>query len=237
MTRSNLKTLVSACETVLSLNEFWILAELTDNSYEVGNCSHFRDSIEPYRRFGLPANLMKQLDEGINGNLANALGCKQNKRGQDVEFRGPDSRHARAEVKLVHTVTYAKYYPCVAADITKLAGTRTSFDGDLFLAVFFAHFPCYKYPAGSLRNAPFPGRKFRTQSIQDQFGRVHNLIGRKADWPIDAPRVHRLHEPSEDVLRMIGRWCDEFSMKKAWKFNSQAHLSGATVGCAIWQIT
>jgi hypothetical protein len=238
MAPSNLLTLADACDAVLSLDDFWLIAELTDWSYEVGaKNAHFARSIAQYRELGLSVQLIQQLENGINGNLADLLGCEQNKgAGQDVELGGIESSRALAEIKMVHTVTMPKYYPCIAADCVKLAMRRRDFDGDLFLVVFFIHLPNYRYPKGVFNGAGFPSRTFRNRGIQDQFERTRNQIGQEPAWPAKAPRIRSLTEPSSEVLAIVERWCALFECSPPWTFDSKEHLSDAAAGYAIWQI-
>jgi hypothetical protein len=237
---SNLLALANACEAVLALNEFWVLAELTDCSYEVGTKTPLLKQIVQLWReeCGLSKRLEAQLHNGINGNLATALGCRQNKgAGQDFSFGGNGTALALAEVKLAHTVTMPKWYPCIAGDCAKLSLLRPGFDGDLFLAVFFAHLPNYWYPASSFKGEPVVGRVFRNEGIRDQFDRTRHQIGAEPAWPKKHPPRRRvLTQPPPGVLRVARLWCKQFLYAEPWQFDPAKHLKDGQVAFAIWQI-
>ena len=99
-TTPNLSLLRNACSALLddaSYNDFWVLAGLTDRSYEEGDRnSAFRVEIEHYESVGLPMANCAELRRGINGNLADLLSrrnsgkkVKRNKwAGQDLSITG-----------------------------------------------------------------------------------------------------------------------------------------------------
>jgi len=238
MAQSNLITLAEACKAVVALNDFWVVSELTDNSYEVGTKNvDFRKSINPYIHLGLPTGLWTQLNNGINGNLADALGCAQNKgAGQDWAFGGIETPKALVEVKMVHSVTLSKYYGTIAADYGKLESLREAFTGDLFLVVFFVHFPHYVYPAGNLNGESFPARTFRNDGIRQQFRVAKDRIECAPAWPErGGVYAQGIAEPSLEILNCIQNWCDQFDTTSDWRFD-RTHLKNAVVGFAIWQL-
>jgi hypothetical protein len=236
---ANRDRFAAACDAVLGMNDFWVLSELTDYSYEVGTKAHdFKQVVRLWKAHcGLPAELEAQLQEGINGNVARVLGCCQNKgAGQDLCFGEPPNS-ALAEIKLVHTATLSKYYRSIAADWAKLAALRPAFNGDLFLAVFFAHLPNYDYPACNLGGQLVSKRVFQNSGIMDQFERARREIGRPPAWPVDsAPLMRLLNIPAAPILEVIELWCERFSYVTPWRFDAARHLQGASVACAIWEI-
>jgi hypothetical protein len=253
-TPTNLTVLRETCiELMSSFDEFWILAALTDASYEEGErSSDFKRSIDRYAQAGAPEWLLKQLRNGINGNLRAVLEranptlgrvIRNVGKGQDLSYDAwKYAPAASIEVKLVYDCTLPKYYPSVAADWDKLASLRSKgFSGDLFLTVFFVQMPRYEYPAGR-----WAGRSRDSLSRQKylchcgiaaQFSTLTRALPHSASWPLQgSPYVRKLTALIGEPLEVGRRRFEDFQPTVSWQFNAAQHLEDASVGAAIWQI-
>src|SRR5436190_7591038 len=119
-----------SCESLVTqFDDFWLIAAITDSSYEEGTRnSDYARAIYSFERAGVLPTALRQLRAGINGNLATVLesksiGATRNVEcGPDLELRRKSSSGeiALLEVKLIFDCTALKYYPAVAQDRVKL---------------------------------------------------------------------------------------------------------------------
>jgi hypothetical protein len=249
----NLDTLTAACSKLLvDYNDFWVLAGVTDCSFEEGTRSHdFRAPCESYRNAGVSGALLDQLIAGVNGNLAailaNTCVCgsvRRNKwKGQDLGFQASkEAPEALAEVKLVFDCTLPRFYELVAADWHKLVAVRQSgYSGDLFLAVFFLQMPRHDYPAGrwyGKTELPRRARFVKFSGIDAQFAQVRKSLHVAPVWPDEPPFVQSLSPTltmaSADVFDR--RYSHVLSTAERWQFDPAVHLQEAAVGVAVWQL-
>jgi hypothetical protein len=233
----NLRALRDACLTVASeFNEFWILAGLTDRSYEDGIKKRgFPNAVKRYTEAGVAGDLLLQLQNGVNGNLFDALQSeplnksvvRRTGRGQDLTFTHASSDHtAKIEVKLLFDCSYSKHYQSTADDWDKLAKVRTSpSNDDLFLVVFFQQMPQYDYP----------GRKgyLNQCGIHAQFQKLRMHMAGKPAGPQNGLCVHQLAALTSQTHELASKGRP---VRPNWKLNPEIHLQDASVGFAIWQI-
>jgi hypothetical protein len=252
-TTPNLSLLRNACSALLddaSYNDFWVLAGLTDRSYEEGDRNGaFSVEIEHHESAGLPMANCAELRRGINGNLADLLSrqnsgkkVKRNKwAGQDLSITGSGAPEATAEVKLIYDCTMSKYYQNVVNDVNKLERLRADdFDGDLFCVIFFVSLPNYVYPRGEWFGQQWSSRSeyMRNCGISNQFGKATSYLGKNPDWPSNGrPYVRRLNPPGADVCAVVTKlFTENFSTSESWHFDPLAHIHNGEVGVAVWQI-
>lgn len=256
-TTRNPVVLQEACRALVdakSYNDSWVLAGLTDRSFEVGNATEFTAEVEHYRSARVSPSCVAKLRKGINGNLADILNhqnpdlkVQPNYRGPDLNFLGPDGRNIKAEIKLIHDCTEHKYFQNnVAGDLIKLSNAR-SVDDVLFLVVFFITLPNYWYPSGEWFGKPWESRckYMKTCGIVDQFDKVkmclrktslrHDLV-----WPdTGCPHVGGLKALSRRIVTALnGLYAENFHAYalEPWRFRPSTHLVGAQVGVAVWRI-
>jgi hypothetical protein len=254
ITPSNLALLRDACCNLLDnpeFNDFWVLAGLTERSFEDGDRilrSKFINEVKFYESIGLPQPMSAKLRRGINGNLHDILAnrspwirpIRNMWTGQDLTFMCPGNLEATVEVKLVFDQTLPRFFANVAHDREKLSKLREQgFRGDLFAIVFFITFPNYLPPSGEWSGVFWKGRAFRMRNsdIADQFGKAAACFAGPPAWPPqDAPYKHKLHIPAPENLSVIKRSFDTSSCPSlGWHFDPEVDLRGAEVGMAIWQ--
>src|SRR5947209_2828816 len=107
--------------SVRQRQRFWVLAALTDRSYEEGDRNHeFSEAVSFYERAGVASEVLSEMRLGINGNLRDLCAeglpsghlVQRNKwRGQDLRFFDPTGiEQARAEIKPLYDLTLDKHY-------------------------------------------------------------------------------------------------------------------------------
>ena len=250
----NLSTFASACKKLLDdYNDFWVLAGVTDCSFEEGTRSDdFVKPCDSYADAGVTSPLLDQLRAGVNGNLATILSehcvagsVVRNKwRGQDLHFQSsPEAAVAFAEVKLVFDCTLPKFYDLVAHDWDKLRAVQAGgFQGDLFLAVFFLQLPRHEYPGGrwygSAKESPRRSRYLMFPGIATQYAEVRRRLPDAPAWPGEPPYVR----PLSSALTMVDagvfnrRYASILEPDAPWQFDPAEHLIEAAAGVAVWQI-
>lgn len=234
---SAFSSLCKCCQALCTgFDDFWLLAGLTDRSYEDGvKKGGFPKAVDAYVAAGLTGKMLKQVCNGVNGNLLALLKddpdvCDPVRRtgeGQDLTFSNRQTgRPASVEVKLLFDCSQSKHYATTARDWDKLEKVRASgTSGDLFLVVFFHQMPNYDYPkrSGYLHH----------QGIGAQFAELRRYIDRPPLWPVPAPYTHLIGPPSAEVKDLLlKRWPPRID----WKLDLSAHLREAGVGVAIWQV-
>lgn len=243
--------LVDACQSLLKTqNDFWLLAAITDRSYEEGTRNRgFRESVDSFQAVGVSAMLVQQLKKGINGCLADMIQFSpeilgqvtQNKsRVPDLMFR-TKSAEVYVEIKLVYDCTFLKYYPSVAEDALKLKMCAVP-NRELIQIVFFTELPNYYYPSGT-----WYGKKWAKdrrgwlvkRGIDDQFATLQRHLTSSPTWPAAAPYRQELQFPCEAIDEArLGRWFQSvFQPDNRWEFRAPEQLHGAAVGVAIWDWT
>jgi hypothetical protein len=258
MKRSNL--LQNACEYLLKNDlDFWLLAGLTDCSFETGGSWKFRRAIDSMRDAGFGTERIDCLRRGINGNLEAVLErehslCVRANRGRggtrpDICFERPtDGVETVAEVKVVLDVTIPQYYGHkdrhgIADDRDKLLKLRRAgFDGRLLQVVFFLEMPNYYYPAGR-SFAPdwkphgsrdsYPGHR----GINTQYRELQKHLRDAPAWPTSGPYLHALAPSAKKTIALVDKWYSMVFRPKdaSWKFRASDQLAEATVGCVIWE--
>lgn len=236
--------LTEACvATVFEHNEFWVLASLTDWSYEEGTRNkNFRYCVDIYKDAGVPEGYINQLHMGINGNLCNAYQQRlpaeytviRNKgKGQDLTVYYKDMAQAKIESKLIYDLTNTKYYTSTANDFQKLQSVRSvGFPGSLFLVVYFVQMPNHDYRACL---APEKDRRLcpGTRGIRNQYQLLKSKLTVQPVWPLDPPHIEDLawsHNFEE-----LKKWHTViFEPTSVWSFETGC-LTDAKVGIAIWQ--
>lgn len=243
----------SACVSLVEQHDdFWLLAALTDWSYEEGirggRNKGFARAVDSYQRAGVPAHVIQSLRAGINGNLAEVL------RSQHLEVQcnpdcGPDlgivspeltPNRALVEVKLLFDGTLHKYYANVADDRRRLSNWKSP-QIECVQAVFFTQLPCFRYPAGRWYGASKadPARQTRCMGIPSQFRRLMDVMPFKPTWPESGVYVHNLKFPTSVVTEdlLLRRYEQIFESTYHWNFNASEQLRNAQVGVAIWRIS
>jgi hypothetical protein len=253
-----LSVLIGACAELLrSRQDFWILAGLTERSFEEGerNAS-FREAVDWYEKAQVASKLLAQLRWGVNRNLVDLIescpapppGIEWNptrdRERPDICYgSSADGTSARVEVKAIFDCTGGKWYPITAADGDKLrAHRKPNVPGHLFQAVFFLQLPGYDYPQG--RWFP-PNRKLcgpRSDyvcyaGIEKQYKALRKRMATAPAWPTnDRPFVVPLALSNEALVPAIRRWFDlVFDRSTPWDFDEKMHLADAAAGCAVWE--
>lgn len=207
-----INVLQQACDRLLAEHQFWILAGLTDRSFEEGERNAaFREAVDWYDGAGLPAPLSAKLRMGINVNLAHALRAlddpppniehtsTRSGKYPDVCYgHNADGSATIVEVKPAYDMTMPKWYPIIAADGEKLINFRAQGHAShLLQVVFFLQLPNFDYPAGSWYGShrKCPGRSaypgFR--GIQRQYAQLRRYLPEPTYPADDAPQTVALH--------------------------------------------
>jgi hypothetical protein len=254
-----------ACDAFTSESpDFWLLAGATDVSFETGGSSRYRHQVDILRECGCPADLVSQLLQGVNGNIARIIEQRHpelhpfhpnvGRNGRlrpDVWFGPPGScEETVVEIKALYEMTMPKFFSaagthCVADDRRKLEKIRQSesaFRGSLLQVVWFLELPNYSYPAGeSLHRNGWRRSEARDTyryfgSVTKQFAELRNHLPPPTFPANDAPQVQTLSPPTPMLTTVLERWCPRtFRPAEAWCIQSNVHLSGVRVGYAIWQ--
>lgn len=234
----NLSALRDACRTLLSesYHEFWVLAGLTDRSYEDGvKKAMFSKEVALYEEAGIRPALLDQLRNGINGNLKVILEGNPNLsevvrrpgKGQDLTFVDRETqRVARVEGKFIFDCTFEKHYSSTASDWDKLAAVRESSENDLFTAVFFNTMPYYDHWPNRSENVVRVG-------IPAQFVNLTQRLKIPPAWPSNGPHIVKLNAPSDEVAYGL---CQRWPSIAPWRSDLKPYLRYAAVGVAIWQL-
>ena len=250
---NNLKTLTDACVELCSeFDQFWMLAGLTDCSYEEGTRNrHFLRAVRSYSGHGVTPTTLDCLGLGINGNLKRILqnrhpelgAVRRTKgKGQDLSFEADEhGRPVKIEIKLVYDCTMTKYYRSVAADWKKLERVRAEgFGGDLFVGVLFVQMPGFTWPAGRW----YGNKRYAARSkylvhcgIREQFHELSKHLTQSAAWPGPEPYIHALAAPQSDTMDAARKRFEAvFQPDSLWHLDPAVHFAGAAVGAAVWQI-
>jgi len=235
-----------------SFNDFWLLAALTERSFEEGDRNRvFRESVVSYENAGVTGPLISQLRGGINERLASAIQqtglaadpvMRNPSKGSDLKFSTRNTgTPVEIEVKMIYDMTFKKYYTSIVDDIRKLEALRIAgFPGELFLIVFFIQLPGMDYPAGTwYQNKPCKSRSgfLVVSGIQDQYKCLREQMTKAPIWPNAEPLpAYRLVHPTAEVSEhLLMRWFESvFQPRGPWKFTAATHLRDAAVGVAIW---
>jgi hypothetical protein len=253
---SELKLVVDSCRSLLEEDSFWLLAGLTDNSYEEGSAPHFQKCVKAYEDVGAQPGLIQQLSAGINDNLLknfrslpqvvgairrNKAAGKGGRLRPDFEF-STDQAEILVECKMLYDCTGDKYYESTASDYQKLA-SYSSPRSRLFQVVFFVQLPGYDYPPGTWfdNRRPHGSRAVMLRGIDAQYARLRRSLPQSPAWPGPEPFKRALHFPTSEVnVDFLQRWYThsfrpESERDNTWRFDSGAHLQDSAVGLAIWE--
>lgn len=244
-----LRVLAEACAELASTDDdFWLLAALSDFSYEEGTRNRrksksFLHYVESVEAVGVDSKLLERLHGGINAALGNILQKRPDVRQAsrrtngfpDVQFDDPTAHHADVQVKLVHDGTGRQYYDKVSADKATLA--RGS--GARLQVVFFTQLPCFHYPPGCWYGeaTSSPKRRCHEPGIARQSALVVAKLGAPPTWPAGEVFTHRLAFPTAhvDEALLLARYQQVFKPDVPWPFVAAEQLKDAAVGVAIWQ--
>jgi hypothetical protein len=251
-------TIVGACtRLVTEFDDFWLLASLTDSSYEEGGSKWFRRAIESYDQVGVPAQIIGALRTGINGNLkalleTTALSAQRRKQPPkicnsrdriDLLLRQVDGGcTAFVEVKRLFDCTIARYYSDVAGDRGKLQ-RYVGHGIECYQVVFFTQLPYFRYPPGVWyppENKRWKAREITWLGIEAQFARLMTLMPEPPTWPAgpNGPFLRDIASPTSNVTdtHLLRRYGQIFTPDCEWLFNATEQLRDAKVGVAIWQV-
>jgi hypothetical protein len=252
-----LDTIRETCiHLVTHFNDFWLLASLTDSSYEEGGTKWFRRAVESYERVGVRAEIINTLRNGINGNLKALLEtaslsvqprkqpamCNSKDRIDLILQRMEGGPTVFVEVKRLFDCTIDRYYSDVASDWTKLQ-KYIACGIESYQVVFFTQLPSFRYPGGVWyppANKRWKAREVTWLTIEAQFAHLMTLMPHCPTWPNGAsgPFTHDLDFPTNNVTErhLLRRYDDIFVPDDAWTFNSTEQLRDAKVGVAIWKV-
>jgi hypothetical protein len=252
------------CEKFLSFSDdFWLVALLTEWSFEVGNRRKFIRAVRSFSDARIAQSTTEKLGKGVNTNFVDLVEreyphlapVRRNRawRGIIPDFRfGPAGTGGEVigEIKALYDFTSLKFYSGpVAYDREKLLRNRsTKFAGYLFQVVFFTQLPGYNYPPG-IWSYPgpkgFPEEKHcgtRTASvvnetIDTQYQYLRTFLKEEPAWSALGENVKRLEMRSEDELAAISRRFKSVFRPdpgESWEFRPETHFARAAIGCAIW---
>lgn len=245
-------TIRNACVYLTEqMNDFWLLAALSDWSYEEGirggRNKGFSRAVDSFEHVGVPDTIIQQLRAGINGNLASVLRshgidvqCNPDC-GPDLELqaRGASTDRALIEVKMLFDGTLHKYYSSVAADRDRLLNWRSP-KVKCVQAVFFTQLPCFDYPIGRWYGASKSdkARQTRCLGIESQFNRLMSVMPQRPTWPESGVYIHELAFPTSVVTdeMLLRRYKHIFIPAHPWSFVAAEQLRNAQVGVALWEI-
>jgi hypothetical protein len=252
---SLLKLVTDACKSLLQQDSFWLIAGMSDTSFEVGNAASYADFVSACHRSILNESVLEQLRPGINGNLVRQLrkrteGKKSGvivsspqARGPDILIRRDGDTAAKMEVKQTWEFTLPKYYLEIAEDRNKLHSERASgFSGELFQIVFLLELPNYRYPEArwyghshSIDSRPPP-----PTNIRSQWDQVAAHIGHPPAFPAKKPPYVRplVFPTAEITARDVQEWFNGLCepVTPPFHFDAASQLRDAAAGVVVWQL-
>jgi hypothetical protein len=254
MPRADLFPLVAeACKRTIERHaDFWLLAALTDYSFEEGRRNDdLEHALRAIDEAAGDTAASAKIRAGINSVLREELSVgegvcsvdRNQSRSPDLWVRRTHGRSAAIEVKLIYDLTYKKYYWATKDDGPKLLALRAREpDVELYQVVFFVQLPALDYPGGRWYGRDRVSRSRRKQTVwgghSAQFSELMRLIVTPPAWPgTSSPsRVDLLPLVAPATLDVARRWYQAALVPTtAWNLRPEVHLVDAAAGAAIWQ--
>jgi hypothetical protein len=258
-----LSAICDVCDAILSFDDdFWLVAMLTDWSFETAGSAKFRRAVRSFTEAGLPVQTAERLAKGVNGNFVELIesrhshlkpvhGNRGHGKGTRPDFRfgaTGTGQEVIGEIKVVYDLTIPAFYGHkdrhgVADDRDKLLKIRAAgFAGHLFQIVFFAQLPNFDYPPGcwyapAWKHCVWARRQYAGyRGIDAQYRYLRTLLTDEPIGTAAGPTIRRLSSPSDGAITaMSSRFASVFRPDDGdWKFNPLQHLAEAAVGYSIW---
>jgi len=247
-----MEILTRACEQFLSeaFQLFWVIATLTDSSFEIGNATQYKAFIRHYRTEDVGEDVIEQLNRGINGNLVKIItdlgysveqeSARQTDNGRvDIIYTDPQKGKIAVEVKYFYDCTMPKYMEAITSDRQKLQSMKVRSDiAERYQVIFFVSLPNYRYPRGSWIGKYYKAREDYLHFVghaEQLFQSKKALSAVEPVWPAANPprsrplKLTRSQQAVEEWFRRIFKPADK------WLFELNKNLKDARVGVAIWR--
>jgi len=246
----------AACRrTIERHRDFWLLAALTDQSFEEADHPHYRGAVARMTSCAPP--VAADLRLGINGVLAAEIAAaptelvcthrnqalRPSRLRPDFRVVAPCGTHAALlQVKQFYDLTQGeKWRREIERDHAKYDDAH-----DVWRVVFFIQLPGLDYPEGKWPRTAEEVRPSRAQwvrkgggfcGIATQLRAVQTYLGQSPAWSTASPgEWMQLRSASDAALDVARRWfAESFRPAVAWSFDPDRHLVDAAAAVAVWR--